>query len=233
MLDLMTSHAFGEEAVQAIFCKYKGKAQAEPTDEAKDHNRQGKAKKDNWRCRNSEFIAVVDRVHRQKTSKLNHVSLDKIVKLPCRNHGYPIKHTLEECDLIKRYFKGDNKSTGTDASSGSISNEEKGDAYPDPKGCHMIFGGPAAYESKCWQMLMAREVNVVALGKAITVFLKWSETTITFDKKDHLDHIPQPGRFPLVVDPIIVKTRLSCVLMDGGSGHNPLYVETYDAMGLS
>ena len=45
---------------------------------------------------------MVDRVHKQKTGKLNHVSFDKIVKLPCHNHGYPVKHTLEECDLIKR-----------------------------------------------------------------------------------------------------------------------------------
>jgi hypothetical protein len=91
---------------------------------------------------------AVDRVHRQKIGKLNHVSFDKIVKMPCHNHGYPIKHTLKECDLIKRYFGGDYKATGKDMSSGSAIYEEKGDAYPDPKGCHMIFGGPVAYESK-------------------------------------------------------------------------------------
>ena len=56
---------------------------------------------------------------------------------------------------------------------------------------------------------------------------------ITFDKKDHPDHIPQPGCFPLVVDPIIGKTSLSHVLMDDGSGLNLLYTETYDTMGLS
>jgi hypothetical protein len=36
--DLMTSHAFGKEAIHEIFYKYKGKAQAKPMDEAKDHN---------------------------------------------------------------------------------------------------------------------------------------------------------------------------------------------------
>ena len=54
-----------------------------------------------------------------------------------------------------------------------------------------------------------------------------------FDKKAHPDHIPQQGRFPLVVDPIIGQTRLSRVLVDIGSGLNLLYAETYDAMGLS
>jgi hypothetical protein len=46
LLDLDTSHAFSEEAIHAIFCKYKGKALPEHADEAKDHNRQGKGKKD-------------------------------------------------------------------------------------------------------------------------------------------------------------------------------------------
>jgi hypothetical protein len=39
LLNLMTSHASDEEAVYVIFCKYKGKAQAKPMDEAKDHSR--------------------------------------------------------------------------------------------------------------------------------------------------------------------------------------------------
>ena len=46
--------------------------------------------------------------------------------MPCRNHGYLVKHTLEECDLIKRYFSGDYKTTGMDAPSGPAGNEEKG-----------------------------------------------------------------------------------------------------------
>jgi hypothetical protein len=73
----------------------------------------------------------------------------------------------------------------------------------------MIFGGLAAYESKHKQKLMDREVNMVTLGEAIPTFLKWSETTITFDRKDHLDHIPHLGHFSLVVDLIISKTFLS------------------------
>jgi hypothetical protein len=60
----------------------------------------------------SEFVVAVNRVHRQKTGKLNHVSFDKIVKMPRRNDDYLVKHTLEECDLIKCYFNGNYKATG-------------------------------------------------------------------------------------------------------------------------
>jgi len=96
----------------------------------------------------------------------------------------------------------------------------------------MIIGGPAAHESKRHQKLTNREVNEATLGDAVLAFLKWSEIAITFDIKHHSDHIPQPGHFSLVVDPIIDKTRLSRVLMDGESGLNLLYAETYDTMGL-
>jgi hypothetical protein len=108
----------------------------------------------------------------------------------CRNHSYPVKQTLKECDLIKRYFSGDYKMAGTGVPSRPADNEEKGDAYPDPRGCLMIFDGPMAYESKRRQKLTAREINVATLGEAVLAFLKWSKTTITFDRKDHPDHIP-------------------------------------------
>jgi hypothetical protein len=68
--------------------------------------------------------------------------------MSCCNHGYLVKHTLKECDLIKRYFSGDYKATSTDVPSRPAGNEEKGDAYPDSKGCLMIFGRLVAYESK-------------------------------------------------------------------------------------
>jgi hypothetical protein len=64
-------------------------------------------------------------------------------------------------------------------------------------------------------------------------FLYWSRSTITFDHDDHLDRVPQLGRYPLVIDPIIGNTRLTKVLMDRGSGLNIMYAKTLDAMGIS
>ena len=55
-------------------------------------------------------------------------------------------------------------------------------------------------------------------------FLNWSESLITFDQRDHPSYVARPGRYPLIVDPIVRKKRLTKVLMDGGSGLNILYV---------
>jgi hypothetical protein len=57
------------------------------------------------------------------------------------------------------------------------------------------------------------------------------EVPITFDRKDHLDNVPQPGSYPLVVAPLFKSRRTHKVLMDGGSGINMLYASTLDVMG--
>ena len=50
--------------------------------------------------------------------------------------------------------------------------------------------------------------------------------------EDHPDYVPHPGRYPLVVDPIIGNTRFSKVLMDGGSSLNIMYAHTLELMGI-
>ena len=48
---------------------------------------------------------------------------------------------------------------------------------------------------------------------------------------DHPDYIPNPGRYSLVVDPIVGNTRHMKVVMDGGSSLNIIYVDTLELMG--
>jgi hypothetical protein len=55
---------------------------------------------------------------------------------------------------------------------------------------------------------------------------------ITFDRDDHPDYIPNPGVFPLVVDPVIANTRLTKVLIDGESSLNIIYSQTLDLLGV-
>jgi hypothetical protein len=53
----------------------------------------------------------------------------------------------------------------------------------------MIIGGMAAHKSKRWQKLTNSEVNEATMVDVIPAFVKWSETAITFDRKDHSNHI--------------------------------------------
>ena len=58
------------------------------------------------------------------------------------------------------------------------------------------------------------------------------ESLITFDRTNHPDVVPHPGRYPLVVDPIIGRKWLTKVLMDGGSSLNIMYAKMLDEMGV-
>ena len=92
----------------------------------------------------------------------------------------------------------------------------------------MIFEGSEAIYSKCQHKVRYREACVAET--AIPSFLCWSESPFTFDQRDHPSRITRPGRYPLIVDPIVRKKRLTKVLRDGGSGLNILYIDTLDAM---
>jgi hypothetical protein len=74
--------------------------------------------------------------------------------------------------------------------------------------------------------------EVLAAEKAPPSFLDWSEDAITFSREDHPNRIPNPGQYPLVVDPVIGTARFSKVLMDGGSNLNILYAHTLRLLGI-
>jgi hypothetical protein len=58
------------------------------------------------------------------------------------------------------------------------------------------------------------------------------EDAITFNHEDHLNCIPNPGQYPLVVDQVIRNARFSKVLMDGGNSLNILYAHTLRLLGI-
>jgi hypothetical protein len=68
--------------------------------------------------------------------------------------------------------------------------------------------------------------EVFSVKVAAPVYLDWSDKPITFDQDDHPDCVPSPGRYPLVVDPVIGNARLTKVLMDRGNNLNIIYTET-------
>jgi hypothetical protein len=88
----------------------------------------------------------------------------------------------------------------------------------------MIYGEQAANASARHCKQERREVCSVKV--AAPVYLDWSDKPITFDQADHPDRVPSPGKYPLVVDPVIGDVRLTKVLMDGGSSLNIIYAET-------
>jgi hypothetical protein len=94
----------------------------------------------------------------------------------------------------------------------------------------MIYGGQVADALARHRKQERREVCSVKV--AAPVYLDWSDKPITFDQGNHPDCVSSPRRYPLVVDPVISNTRLTKVLMDGGSNLNIIYAENLVLLGV-
>ena len=81
---------------------------------------------------------------------------------------------------------------------------DKDDGFPEVHNAFMIFGGPSACLTAHQEKKERREVFSVEV--ATPKYLDWSREEITFDWDDHPDYVPNPGQYPLVVDPIIGNT---------------------------
>jgi hypothetical protein len=150
-----------------------------------------------------------------------------MLKKPCPYHKTPVNHTLEQCDMLKRFYghavakDGEAKKDGGDGDAGG---------FPAVEDVFLIFGGPTADMSSRQRKRERHEV--LAAEKAPPSFLDWSEDAITFSREYHPDRIPNPGQYPLVVDPVIGNARFSKVLMDGRSSLNILYAHTLRLLGI-
>jgi hypothetical protein len=203
LMDIATKFTSGQEAVEAIFWKDKQPQGRQPEDVPKVSAQRGARKKGKKKSQAKRDATDVDLVvvaeHRNPRKPPEGANLfDKMLKESCPYHQGPIKHTLEECVMLQRYFH----KAGPPA--------EGGRAHNDASARH--------------RKQERREVCSVKV--AAPVYLDWSDKPITFDQGDHPDRLPSPGKYPLVVDPVIGNIRLTKVLMDGGSSLNIVYAET-------
>jgi hypothetical protein len=142
-------------------------------------------------------------------------------------HKTPVNHTLEQCDMLKRFYS---RAAAKDDEAKKDGGDGDADGFPAVENVFLIFGGPTI-DMSCRQRKRERQ-EVLAAEKAPPSFLDWSEDAITFSREDHPNRIPNPGQYPLVVDPVIGNARFSKVLMDGGSSLNILYAHTLRLLGI-
>jgi hypothetical protein len=92
---------------------------------------------------------------------------------------------------------------------------------------NVLFGGLPTKRSQ-----KATRQEVLNIEPAVPTPLRWSEVPITFSCADHWTSFSEPGRFPLVLKPVVAGSRLNKVLIDGGSGLNVLFTKTLKKMKL-
>jgi hypothetical protein len=229
LMDIATKFASGQEAVEAIFQKDKQpqERQQEDVPEASaQHDTKKKAKKKLQAKRDAadaDLVAAAE--HKNPRKPPGGANLfDKMLKESCPYHQGPVKHTLEECVMLWRYFYKARSLAGDGRGHDNNKEGDKEEEFPEVHGCFMIYGGQVVNASARHRKQERREVCSVKV--AALVYLDWSDKPITFDQGDHLDCVPSPRRYSLVVDPVIGNARPTKVLMDGGSSLNIIYAKT-------
>jgi hypothetical protein len=150
-----------------------------------------------------------------------------MLKKPCPYHKTLVNHTLEQCDMLKKYYS---RTTAKEGEAKKDNGDGGDGGFPAVENVFLIFGGPTVDMSNSQRKRERHEV--LAAKKAPPSFLDWSEDAITFSCEDHPNHTPNPGQYLLVVDLVIGNSRFSKVLMDGGSSLNILYTHTLRLMGV-
>jgi hypothetical protein len=107
-----------------------------------------------------------------------------------------------------------------------------GGAFPCVDGeVNVIFDGHGSQESKRQQKLNDRQILVAATGPPAPY--RWSEHPITFTRADQWLNFDHPGKYPLLVDPVIRESRVKKVLVDGGSSINVTFPRTLQGLGVA
>src|SRR6185312_12811202 len=124
---------------------------------------------------------------------------DDMLKKQCPYHKGPVNHTLEQCEMLKKYY---NRVVHHDEDKKKDAGDKGGDdEFPPVENAFFIFGG--ATTNMTSRQCKRERREVFSVTKATPSYLDWSKDTITFGREDHPDYVPHPGRYPLVVDPII------------------------------
>jgi hypothetical protein len=96
---------------------------------------------------------------------------------------------------------------------------------------NVIFGGDRGFPSKHTQKLALREI--LSIEPAIQNPLRYSEVPISLSRDDQWTSFSDLGKFLLILDPVVVGSQLTRVLIDVGSGLNLLFASTLKKMGLN
>jgi hypothetical protein len=144
-----------------------------------------------------------------------------MLKKPCPYQKTLVNHTLEQCNMLKKYYS---------RAAAKYGEAKTPVASPQWRTSSSSSRGATVDMSNTQRKRERHEV--LTAEKAPPSFLDWSEDAITFSREDHPNRIPNSGQYPLVVDPVIGNARFSKVLMDGGSSLNILYAHTLRLLGI-
>jgi hypothetical protein len=164
LMDIATKFASSQEAVEAIFRKDKQPQGRQPEDVAKASAQRGARKKGKKKLQvkrdaaDTDLVTAAEYKNPRKPPGGAYL-FDKMLKEPCPYHQGPVKHTLEECVMLRRNFhKVGPPAEGGRAHNNDKKEDHKAEDFPKVHDCFMIYGGPVANASARHRKQERREV---------------------------------------------------------------------------
>jgi hypothetical protein len=153
LFDIATSFASSEEVVGAIFDGKKGKrmddmpAEGSKSKEPQQKHKRGKKGKKPRReaCSQGrdddgdEALVVHPARKGPRATPRGPDVFDNMLKKPCPYHKTPVNHTLEQCDMLKKYYS---RAAAKDGEAKKDDGDGDAGGFPAVENVFHIFGGP-------------------------------------------------------------------------------------------
>jgi hypothetical protein len=170
-------------------------------------------------------VAAIQRPVKEN-SKKNSGGFKDLLKERCPWHPNG-NHTTEQCYQLRHALKDTSEPPHPHDKKGKKKDGDNNDFQEPDKTVNVLFGGlPSRREQK------ATRREVMSIEPAVPTPLRWLEVPITFSRANQWTSFSEPGRFPLVLKPVVAGSKLNKVFIDGGSGLNVLFTKTLKKMKL-
>jgi hypothetical protein len=227
--DMITSWADEEDKANAKYDAIRGESKLNAG--GSNNNRDQGGRNNNYSGPNHKrnldnTVAAVQRPAKDNSKKTSGGFKD-LLKEKCPWH-LESNHTTEQCYQLRRVLKDSLDPLPPHDKKGKKKADEGNDDFQEPdKTVNILFGGLPTKRSQ-----RATRREVLNIEPAVPTPLRWSEVPITFSRADQWTSFCEPGRFPLILKPVVTGSRLNKVLFDGGSGLNVLFTKTLKKMKL-
>jgi hypothetical protein len=229
--DMITSWADEEDKANAKYDAIRGKNKQNNGCCGSNNGNQSGRNNNNYSGHNRKrkpdnTIAAIQRPAKENSKKTSGGFKD-LLKEKCPWH-LDGNHTTEQCYQLRRALKSTPEPPHPHDKKGKKKHDDGNTDFQEPdKTVNVLFGGlPSRWEQN------ATRREVMSIQPAVLTPLRWSEVPITFSRADQWTNFSEPGRFPLVLKPVVVGSKLNKVLIDGGSGLNVLFAKSLKKMGL-
>jgi hypothetical protein len=228
--DMITSWADEEDQANAKYDAIRGKSKQNTSGNSNNNGNQGgrsnKYSGPNRKRKPDNTVAAIRRPAKDNSKKTSDGFKD-LLKEKCLWH-LDGNHTTEQCYQLRRALKDTLEPRHPHDKKGKKKADEGNGDFQEPdKTVNVVFGGlPKRRAQK------ATRREVLSIEPAVPTPFWWSEVPITFSRVDQWTSFSEPGRFSLVLKPVVAGSKLNKVLIDGGSGLNVLFTKTLKKMKL-